>query len=64
MDDTKRVIYLNRIMQWFKGDFGGEKGIKRIISKYIGVDAATYRIKFKEYDWSEDLKKFTSDDVK
>lgn len=60
IDSTKQEIHVTKIMQWFKGDFGGESGIKRIISKYLGTDFSLYKVKFKDYDWSEDLKNFAT----
>ena len=45
-------------MQWFKGDFGGEMGIRKIVSQYLGEDYSHYTVKFKDYDWSDDLKNF------
>lgn len=60
VDSVKKELHVTKIMQWFKGDFGGERGIKLIISKYLGADVSSYKVKFRDYDWSEDLRNYTS----
>lgn len=31
-DTTSNIIYLPKIMDWFRGDFGGKKGIKKCLT--------------------------------
>lgn len=61
IDEVKKTVKVSKIMQWFKGDFKGNKGIREILAKYLAKDFATYKIEFKEYDWSEQLKNFTTE---
>jgi hypothetical protein len=61
IDEVKKVVKVSKIMQWFKGDFNGNKGIREILAKYLARDFATYKIEFKEYDWNEQLKNFTTE---
>ena len=58
IDTPNRTVQVTKIMQWFKGDFKGEKGIRQILSTYLGKDFSTYKIKFREYNWSQDLNNF------
>jgi thiol-disulfide isomerase/thioredoxin len=46
-------IYLPAIMGWFRADFGGKKGMMKILKKneIVSQDAAP-KIVFKKYDWS------------
>ncbi len=60
VDEASHKIYVTKIMQWFKGDFGGEAGIKRVLMRYLKKDFTNYAVQFKEYDWSEDLKNFSN----
>lgn len=52
-DSAAGVIHLPKIMSWFRGDFGGKKGIRKMLKKYgiIAKDEKT-AIKFKKYDWT------------
>ncbi|CAN5487872.1 hypothetical protein BH09BAC3_BH09BAC3_33000 [soil metagenome] len=56
-----REVHVTKIMQWFKGDFGGENGIRAILLRYLNKDFSDYRIVYKDYDWTTDLKNFTDD---
>ena len=58
IDSMRHELRVTKIMQWFKGDFGGEMGIRKIVSQYLGEDYSHYTVKFKDYDWSDDLKNF------
>ncbi len=60
INEAKKEVNVNKIMYWFKGDFGGTNGIKNILSNYFTKDFSAYSIKFKEYDWTEQLKNFKS----
>jgi hypothetical protein len=61
-DKEKNIIYLPTILSWFKGDFGGKKGILQMLEKYSIIARDTNpKIKFKKYDWTLDAKKFTTE---
>ena len=61
IDTMNKKVYVSKILQWFKGDFGGKKGIRSLISKVLGRDFAGYAIQFKEYDWSAHLKNYSTE---
>lgn len=56
--DTKEVA-VTSLFNWFRGDFGGKSGVKKILQKKElipstkGVD-----LKYKDYDWTLDLDNF------
>lgn len=53
---------LPAILSWFRGDFGGKKGIRQLLQQYhVTPPAAESRpkISFKKYDWSLQLPSFT-----
>ena len=55
-DDT---AYVPRLMLWYRGDFGGRRGIRRVLREYGPVDPdAVSRIRYREYDWSLALDAF------
>lgn len=52
-DRTKNTVRLPKLMSWFRTDFGGKKGMRRILQKQGLIPAGTKpRVEFKEYDWS------------
>jgi len=58
IDTVNKKVHASKIMQWFKGDFGGKKGICSLLSKVLNQDFTGYEILFKEYDWSANLKNY------
>ena len=52
-DKTSVSIFLPKIMSWFRADFGGKKGIRKMLEKYQIIDSdKDVKISFKEYDWT------------
>ena len=58
VDTTSKTLKISKILQWFKADFGGEAGIKAILSKYLKSNFADYSISYKKYDWNQKLKNY------
>jgi hypothetical protein len=58
IDHETKVVYVSRLFYWFMADFGGKKGTKKIIDKYLETSIIGYTIKYNTYDWSEDLSNF------
>ena len=61
IDSENQEVRLSRILQWFKGDFGGVRGIKKLLFRYLDDDVTGYSIGFKEYDWDESLRNFSEE---
>lgn len=59
IDSIKKVVNVTQLMRWFIADFGGKKGVRSILAKYLTKDFAGYSIKYKKYDWSQELKNYT-----
>lgn len=61
-DATKNTVYLPALMGWFRRDFGGKKGMKKIIKKIDLIPGSIDpKIKFKKYDWSLFLDHYKTD---
>ncbi|MEO5931109.1 MAG: DUF547 domain-containing protein [Candidatus Kapaibacterium sp.] len=60
-DAATNTLTLSKIFDWYKGDFGGDSGIREFVKKYgtpamkQGITPAT-RITFMEYDWTLNSK--------
>jgi hypothetical protein len=61
IDEATKTVRVSKIMEWFKADFGGNQGIREILSKYLEKDFSGYTIQFKEYNWDAQLKNFVPD---
>lgn len=46
------------LMSWFRGDFGGKNGAKKILFKYGITSEIPKKIEFKTYDWTLYLNNF------
>ena len=56
VDRAKRVVRLSQIFEWYRDDFGGEKGLREFLKRYAPavfseVLAAGGRIEYLPYDW-------------
>ncbi len=58
IDDIKKEVRVSKIMSWFIADFGGKRGIRKLITKLLQKDVNSYGIKFKPYNWNEALHNF------
>ena len=47
------TVHVPRLILWYRGDFGGRRGIERILREYGVVDdPGRYRVRYRDYDWS------------
>ncbi len=60
-DSTANTIRLPKLMSWFRADFGGKKGMIKILRQHgiIAADAKP-KISFKAYDWTLTLNNYTT----
>ncbi len=58
IDERRRVVRVSRIYLWFLADFGGFRGVRRILGQTLGQPFDAYRIRFKAFDWTEELGKW------
>jgi hypothetical protein len=58
-DPDADVVRAPRLMLWYRGDFGGRRGIREFLRRYDVVpDDRTPRVRYRSYDWSLDLEAF------
>ncbi|MCB0638708.1 MAG: DUF547 domain-containing protein [Lewinella sp.] len=55
VDADTRTIHLTRLARWYLGDFGGFRGLRHILHHQLGLGTRGYRLRFREYDWTEEL---------
>lgn len=58
-DSTQNMVNVPALMGWFRGDFGGKKGIRKILEKNnIIPQNSDPKIHFNKYDWTLYLNNF------
>lgn len=55
---SNRSVQVTRLMDWFRADFGGLSGIRKILSQYLKEDFRRYKVKFSDYRWEQKLSNF------
>ncbi len=56
--ESKKEVHITALMKWFLKDFGGRKGIRKILKKYLEKDFTSYKLVFKPYSWDEELDNY------
>ena len=54
----KNLMVMPAIFNWFRGDFGGKKGIVEFLRKYNSSFPVNFKISFKAYDWAMKLNNY------
>lgn len=59
--ESENLARVTSLFNWFRGDFGCKKGVRRILMDYgiVPRDAGRFQIEYKNYDWTLDLNNFT-----
>ncbi|WP_350288112.1 DUF547 domain-containing protein [uncultured Croceitalea sp.] len=58
-DITKNEVAVTSLFSWFRGDFGGKSGVKKILKRQgIIKDTKGVDLVYKNYDWTLDLDNF------
>jgi len=58
-DKRTKTVTVSKIFDWYRGDFGGKKGIINLLwSHHLIPDDRKIKLNFREYDWSVLLHKF------
>ena len=58
-DQENNKALVTTLISWFRGDFGGIKGAKKLLVKYGIVDNKKVNLEFDSYDWTLFLFNFT-----
>ena len=58
VDEKRRTVNVSRILFWFSGDFGGKKGIRKILADKIGLNIQGFKISYNKYNWDDHLANF------
>ncbi|MTI30478.1 DUF547 domain-containing protein, partial [Xanthovirga aplysinae] len=56
--DHKKEVHISKLFKWFLKDFGGTKGVRKIINQQLGKDFSAYKLIYKDYSWEEQLDNY------
>jgi hypothetical protein len=60
-DRSAGVVSVPRLMLWYRGDFGGRRGIREFLRRYdVLPPGARPKIRYRAYDWSLSLGDYAS----
>ncbi|MEM8999218.1 MAG: DUF547 domain-containing protein [Bacteroidota bacterium] len=60
-DPDKKEVTVTALFNWFRGDFGGKRGIKKILQEHhIIPDDTKINLTYENYDWTLELDNFIS----
>lgn len=58
-NDTTKTVSLPKMLEWYKADFGNEKGMYKFLEKLLIIPAdKKVGIHYRDYDWTLKLKHF------
>jgi hypothetical protein len=56
--EQAKEAHVTRLFQWFLKDFGGPKGVRKILNERFNKDFQDFKLVYKEYSWEEQLDNY------
>lgn len=61
-EKDSNAVKMPMILSWFRGDFGGKKGLRNLLAKYGIIEKGSgVKIKFKPYNWNLYLSNYKTE---
>lgn len=60
IDMNNKTIATSKLLHWYRGDFGGTLGIKKVLQQVLGLQLSSYKLNFNEYSWETHLENYSS----
>jgi hypothetical protein len=57
-NEKSKSVEVTALFKWFKNDFGGNDGIRQILTKYLDKDFSEYTLRYADYSWDDNLNNF------
>ncbi len=58
IETDKKKVHVSKLLLWYRGDFGGAAGIRKMLTEKLQTDLSSFQLKYKEYSWDEHLDNF------
>ncbi len=60
-DKAKDVVTTSTLMSWFRGDFGGKSGTKKILKEFNLIpEDSSPKVAYGDYDWTLDIDNYAN----
>lgn len=59
IDRNTKTITTSKLLHWYRGDFGGTSGIKKVLEPVLEMQVDTYTLSFNEYSWEIHLENYS-----
>lgn len=59
IDMNNKTIATSKLLHWYRGDFGGTSGIKKVLQQVLELQFNTYKLSFNEYSWETHLENYS-----
>lgn len=60
-DESTNTVTTTPLTSWFRGDFKGKRGTKKLLHKHGIVPRTKVKLKYGDYDWTLDIDNFIED---
>jgi len=60
--EEKKEIHISKLFKWYHGDFGGNKGIRKILKEKLNLNTQGFKLAYKKYSWEEQLDNYSDVD--
>lgn len=64
INEKHKKVAVSRLFLWFYKDFGGRKGSKEILKKYLKKDFSSFKVVYNPYSWEEHLDNYEEESFK
>ncbi|MFH6959526.1 DUF547 domain-containing protein [Flavobacterium aquidurense] len=58
IDMNNKTISTSKLLHWYRGDFGGTTGIKKVLQQVLELQLETYTLSFNDYNWETHIENF------
>lgn len=58
VDEEAKEVSASSLFKWYSKDFGGPKGVKKILSLRLKTDLSNYNLSYNDYSWEEYLDNY------
>lgn len=58
INEQEQTVHVSTLFKWYWADFGRRKGVNHLIKQALNQDVSNLKLKFKPYNWDEDLSNF------
>lgn len=59
IDMNNKTIATSKLLHWYRGDFGGTPGIKKVLQHVLELEFNAYKLSFNEYSWETHLENYS-----